>query len=261
VNADTPVLECVNVTRHFGGVRAVEDVTIQVRAGEIVGLVGPNGAGKTTLVDLICGVQLPDRGSIRAHGQTLRGSSASFAQVGRLARTFQHSQVARELTVRENILVGLMASRLSGAGSIVGTLLRGLVRPRLAEADRQIRDVADALNIHHIERRCSELTMGEMRLVEVARALMQAPRVLLLDEPFAGSDAHGVAGVSSALREILRRGCAVILVDHNVDIVASLVERIVLMNQGQVVFDGPTRECLASGQMREVYFGSREVAA
>jgi branched-chain amino acid transport system ATP-binding protein len=258
---DAALLECVSVTKHFGGVRAVEDVSLQIRAGEIVGLVGPNGAGKTTLVDLICGVQEPDRGSIRARGEKLTGSSANYAHVGRLARTFQHSQVARELTVRENILVGLMARRLSGVGPIIGTFVRGLLRPRPSEAETKIQAVADALNIGTLGRRCSELTMGEVRLVEVARALMQEPAVLLLDEPFAGSDAHGVAGISAALREVLRRGCGVILVDHNVDIVASLVGRIVLMDQGRVVFDGPTHDCLASGQMREVYFGSRELRA
>jgi len=138
--------------------------------------------------------------------------------------------------------------------------LVGLFDTSVREAGNRVEEICQQLGITGLERECSELTLGEMRLVEVARALMQNPAILLLDEPFAGSDASGVHGLSESLHHILARGCGVILVDHNVDIVASLVDRVVLMDQGAVVFDGSTQDCLASGQMREVYFGTRVVA-
>lgn len=251
------LLECAHVTKTYGGVHAVADVALRLEEGQILGLVGPNGAGKTTLVDVICGVQRADSGEITVHGRRLTGSPARRALRGGLARTFQHPQLASELTVYDNILVGLVAHRLSGIAAVTKALTVGLVDSRAHESTGKIEAICEALHIGGLRRECSELTLGEMRLVEVARALMQEPKILLLDEPFAGSDAHGVAGLSSALSQILARGCGVILVDHNVDIVAALVDRIVLMDQGRVVFDGPAAECLSSGQMREVYFGNR----
>jgi len=255
----TPLLECKGLNKRYGGVRAVVDASLTLMEGHILGLVGPNGAGKTTLVDLICGVQRADSGEIRVLGQRLAGSPSQRAQKGRLARTFQHPLLANELTVRENITVGLCASAFSGIPAVARSLLAGLVDPRRPSQSRRVDETCEQLGIRELDRECSELTLGEMRLVEVARALMQDPAILLLDEPFAGSDAAGVHGLSQSLQHILGRGCGVILVDHNVDIVASLVERIVLMDQGAIVFDGPSEECLSSGQMREVYFGTRAV--
>jgi branched-chain amino acid transport system ATP-binding protein len=256
-----PLLECADVSKRYGGVRAVRNVSMTVKEGEIVGLVGPNGAGKTTLADLICGVQIADSGEIRVRGQRLTGPPSRRAHRGKLARTFQHPLLARELTVRENVLVGLTSHQLSGIGAVTRSMLAGLFDSRIPSAGRRVEEVCEELHLTGLDRECSELTLGELRLVEVARALMQNPAVLLLDEPFAGSDPDGVHGVSHSLRQIQARGCGVILVDHNVDIVAGLVDRIVLMALGEVVFDGPTRACLASKEMREVYLGTRAIAS
>jgi branched-chain amino acid transport system ATP-binding protein len=258
--SDVPLLQAKGVSKRYGGVRAVRDVSMLLAEGEILGLVGPNGAGKTTLVDLICGVQAADAGEIYVRGRRLSGPPSRRAHIGRLARTFQHPLLAHELTVRENILVGLTAHRLSGITGVVRSMFTGLFDSRISEAGQRVEEICENLRIRGLERECSELTLGEMRLVEVARALMQDPAALLLDEPFACSDAGGVHGLSQAISHILSMGTGVILVDHNVDIVASLVGRIVLMAEGSVVFDGPTRECLESGQMRAVYFGKRSMA-
>jgi branched-chain amino acid transport system ATP-binding protein len=257
--SEVPLLECTRLNKRYGGVRAVVDASFRLAAGHIIGLVGPNGAGKTTLVDLVCGVQRTDSGEIRVRGRRLSGAPSERARRGGLARTFQHPLLANELTVRENITVGLCARGFSGVAAVTRSLLTGLVDSRPPQQARRVDEICEQLGIGGLERECSELTLGEMRLVEVARALMQDPAILLLDEPFAGSDAAGVHGLSASLQHIMARGCGVILVDHNVDIVASLVERIVLMDQGAIVFDGPTEECLSSGQMREVYFGTRAV--
>jgi branched-chain amino acid transport system ATP-binding protein len=247
------VLRCEGVNKHYGGVHAVVDVTLEVRGGEILGLIGPNGAGKTTLVDILGGEQDADSGTVTMLGEPLRGSPAARSTLG-LARTFQHPQLADELTAAQNIIVGLASKRMAGVGPVLARLFDGawLGRPEgLAEAE----EAAASLNLGDISRPIGQLTIGELKLVEVARALVQQPEVVLLDEPFAGMDARGVEGVSEALEELLRRDCGVLVVDHNIDIVADLVHRIVLMDEGATVFDGPPDECLRSEQMQRVYFG------
>ena len=253
--ADT-ILDCRGVGKAYGAVRALTDVSLTLRAGEVLGLVGPNGAGKTTLVDMIGGEQRPDTGSISAGGRPLAGPPSRRAQRNGLARTFQHPQIALDMTARENMLVGLAGRSLGSLGGMLRELVRGMAGTGARLLDGEVDRTAAALGLKDIDRSCMEFTLGELRLVEVARALLMKPSLMLLDEPFAGSDAHGVAGIKSAIAEILRTGCGVILVDHNVDIVASLAHRIALLNLGSKVFDGDPRDCLASPEMQAVYFGS-----
>jgi branched-chain amino acid transport system ATP-binding protein len=161
--------------------------------------------------------------------------------------------------VRENILIGMAAASLGSVRDLVLSVIKGFVRPDTESEDKVVASVAASVGLPNIEQRCSELTLGQLRLVEVARALVAKPYLILLDEPFAGGDVHGVAGISKALREIVKTGASVILVDHNVDLVAALVNRIVLLNFGEVVFDGDAKECLASPAMQDVYFGATHV--
>ena len=135
---------------------------------------------------------------------------------------------------------------------------RGAFRPFESADTAAVAALAEELGIDQLDRPAGDLSLGEQRLVEVGRALGQDPLVLLLDEPFAGSDAAGVTGISEVVRTVQRRGHAVILVDHNVDLVAGLVDRIMLLDRGQSVFDGSPRECLDSPQMQQVYFGVTE---
>lgn len=251
-----PILHCREVSKTYGAVRAVDSVSLTVHAGEVLGLVGPNGAGKTTLEDLIGGEQRPDTGTIHAVGRPLTGPPSRRARFNGMARTFQHPQVALDMTVRENMIVGLAARSMGSLGGMLRQLLRGMVSASDPGLNLEVDRVAAALGLEAIDRYCMELTLGELRLLEVGRALLMKPALMLLDEPFAGSDARGVSGIRSAIAEILKSGCGVILVDHNVDIVASLAHRIVLLNLGAKVFDGSPRDCLASPEMQAVYFGS-----
>lgn len=253
-----PILHCREVSKTYGAVRAVDSVSLTVHAGEVLGLVGPNGAGKTTLVDLIGGEQRPDTGTIHAVGRPLTGPPSRRARFNGMARTFQHPQVALDMTVRENMIVGLAARSMGSLGGMLRQLLRGMVSASDPGLNLEVDRVAAALGLEAIDRYCMELTLGELRLLEVGRALLMKPALMLLDEPFAGSDARGVSGIRSAIAEILKSGCGVILVDHNVDIVASLAHRIVLLNLGAKVFDGSPRDCLASPEMQAVYFGSAD---
>jgi branched-chain amino acid transport system ATP-binding protein len=243
------------LVKRYGGVVAVDDAHFHVEAGECLGLVGPNGAGKTTLVDLITGAQTADAGTIELRGQPLRGSAAARSRLG-LARTFQHPLLAHDLTVRENLTIGRAARGLGSVGAMVRGLLTGIVRASDRAIDADIDEVAAEVRLGDIDRLCGDLGLGEQRLAEVARALLQEPDVLLLDEPFAGADDNGIAGVSEAIRLVRSRGHGVILVDHNIDLVASLVDRIMLLDKGMVVFDGDPAECLRSTEMQEVYFGA-----
>ncbi|WP_320066095.1 ABC transporter ATP-binding protein [Micromonospora sp. RTGN7] len=252
---ETKLLVGRGLAKRYDGVTALADVSFELRAGEILGLVGPNGAGKTTLVDLISGAQAATSGELLLRGQQLTGPASRRARAG-LSRTFQHPQLAPRLSVRDNLLLGRQASRQQTPWRMVAGAFAGAVRPQRV-ADREfVRQLAHKLGIEDLDRQAVDLTLGEQRLVEVGRALGQNPVVLLLDEPFAGSDAQGVAGIAEVIRTVKRRGHAVILVDHNVELVARLVDRVLLLDRGRVVFDGGPQECLASPQMRQVYFGS-----
>ncbi len=249
------LLEGVSLSKRYGGVQAVRDVSFRLNAGEVIGLVGPNGAGKTTLVDLIDGAQRSDEGRLLLQGRRLAGPPSRRARAG-LARTFQQPQLALELTVRENILLGAAASRLADIRGMVTGLVSGMLRPGGGALNTTVERVADSLGIGDITRRCRDLTLGEQRLIEVARAVAQSPSVLLLDEPFAGSDAQGVEAIADAIRAVAAQGHGVVLVDHNVDIVTSIVDSILLLNHGAVAFDGDPQSCLQSHEMQEVYFGT-----
>jgi branched-chain amino acid transport system ATP-binding protein len=250
------LLRCRGLSKSYGGVNAVTNADLEVRAGEIVGLVGPNGAGKTTLVDLIVGTQPADKGELTLAGKKLTGSPAKRGRAG-LARTFQHPQLALELSVWDNLLVGAAGQELGTLPKLLGGMARGLVTPKAPIAVRErVRQIADELGVSGLDRSCADLTLGEMRLVEVARAILRQPSLVLLDEPFAGSDAHGVQSITKILRNLAKRGVGVLVVDHNVDIIAALVDRIVLMDQGRVLFDGDPAECMSSPQMQAVYFGT-----
>ncbi len=242
------------LTKRYGGVVALDDVPLRLGGGEILGLVGPNGAGKTTLVDLISGAQAATAGTLTLQGNRLAGPASKRARAG-LARTFQYPQLALELSVRDNLLLGRAARRMPNPWRMALAAAVGILRPSMADDEAAVTAIAGELSLSRLDREAGDLTLGEQRLVEVGRALGSDPLVMLLDEPFAGSDAAGVAGIIDVIRTVQRRGHAVILVDHNVDLVAGLVDRIMLLDRGRAVFDGDPRECLASPQMQQVYFG------
>lgn len=248
------LLEGRGLRKEYGGVVAVNDVSFSLEAGEVLGLVGPNGAGKTTLVDLISGVQAQTRGELTLDGVALDGPPSRRAALG-LARTFQHPQLAHELSVRNNLLVGLVAPRHRSVLGVIGQAARGMFgRPR-PEDMATIERIAAELDLTDLDRPAGDLTLGEQRLVEVGRALARDPKVLLLDEPFAGADAEGVRGINDVVRVVQSRGHGVILVDHNVDLVAALVDRMMLLNLGETAFDGDPKDCLKSPEMKRIFFG------
>ncbi|WP_305093314.1 ABC transporter ATP-binding protein [Prescottella sp. R16] len=251
--ATEPLLEVRGLSKSYGGVRAVRDVSFGVGAGEVVALVGPNGAGKTTLIDIVFGTQRADAGEIRLLGRTVTGAAEHRARQG-LARTFQHPQVALELTALENIVPGLHGRAIGSFPAAWRWAWRGLFRHPGATIDRAAA-IAARYGIADTTVPCGDLSLGTRRLVEVARAMASEPAVLLLDEPFASGDPESIEAVVGAVRTIQEAGNGVVLVDHNVDLVRELATHVVLLNFGEVAFTGPPDACMSSPAMREVYFG------
>lgn len=248
-----PLLEVRGLSKSYGGVKAVRDISFTVMPGEVVALVGPNGAGKTTLVDIVFGTQIADAGEILLKGRPLVGSSEKRARQG-LARTFQHPQVALELNAVENIVPGLFGREITTFRAAWKWAWLGLLG-RTGDVAAAATAVAARYGVSDLTSPCGDASLGTRRLVEVARAMASEPAVLLLDEPFASGDLDSIEAIASAVRTIQSSGNGVVLVDHNVDLIRELATRVVLLNFGEMAFEGLPEACMSSAAMREVYFG------
>jgi len=242
------------VTKRYGGVTAVDNVRFDLPAGQGLGLVGPNGAGKTTLVDCIVGTQAATSGTGLVDRRSPGTGPTARAQAG-LARTFQHPQLALELSPVENIVPGIVGGQISSYADSLTAMLRGLAgTPR--SVLREAAELAAEYGVTTDSIPTGDLSLGAQRLVEIARAMAARPKVLLLDEPFAGSDPDGIAAVSHAIHQVRDSGRSVVLVDHNVDLIADLSDTVVLLAEGRVAFRGDPVECMRSAEMQAVYFGT-----
>jgi branched-chain amino acid transport system ATP-binding protein len=248
------LLEVRDVSVRFGGIQALDAVTLTVGAAEAVGLVGPNGAGKTTLFDCICGRVRPTAGSVSFDGRPLQGVPAfRRARMG-LARTFQRLEVFPELTVRDHLVVADRGHR--GAGALWRDLLNlGAVRPD--EAAR-VEEILALVGLEEIaDTPVAALGLGRCRLVELGRALACRPRLLLADEPSSGLDGHEAGAVADALRTVQRgRNMAVLLVEHDLEMVARAVDRVVVLDTGAVIAEGPFDVVVAQPAVQRAYLGA-----
>jgi branched-chain amino acid transport system ATP-binding protein len=249
------LLEVRGVTKSYGGVEVLRGVDLTVRPGEIHGLIGANGAGKSTLIDILCGQNRHDAGEITLRGKALAGSPGRRSRSG-LARTFQQPQVSSQLTVAENISLGLAGAELSGLPRILTRIARDILTPH-RDTDARVVAAADAVGLDRLDRLVGSLSFGEMRLVEVARALIATPSLVLLDEPFPGVGDRGLQATLAALQRLRVAEQSVLLVDHNVDVVLGLVDRVSLLVKGVIAFVGTPAECQRSEVFRSVYLGER----
>jgi ABC-type branched-subunit amino acid transport system ATPase component len=250
--AMTPELEGRDLVKSFGGNRAVDGVSIHVQPGQLLGLIGPNGAGKSTLGGLLCGSLRPDSGQVLLRGKRIESMPPhSRARLG-LARTFQSSSEFQRLTVMENLLV---ASPLRQEASWWRSIA-GRRRWQRHEASMVVRArglLEDFELTKHESSFAGELSGGQRRLVEIARALMGEPAVVVLDEPMAGLNQHMVGRVSEHLDRLRSNGLALVLIEHNVGVVSSLSDRIVVMSQGRVIAEGSSDEVLANEEVQATY--------
>ncbi len=247
------LLSLENVSKAFGGIVAVQDVSFTVDTGESVGLVGPNGAGKTTLFNCVCGQLRQDAGAITFGGRSLAGlPTFKRARLG-IGRTYQKVEVFTDMTVRDHLMVAERARR--GEGRLWKDLLN-MSAPTSSEV-RQVEATLELVGITHLaEVSVNSLGLGLCRLVELARALAAEPKILLADEPSSGLDLHETAEVAAVLRTVQReRGTAVLLVEHDLTMVSDVVDRTVVMDLGKVLADGPFTEVMANPTVRQAYLG------
>ena len=243
-------LEVNGLTKRFGGLVAVRDMSFGVRAGEILGLIGPNGSGKSTVMKLIMGIERPDAGSVRINGvEVARRPSHEIARMG-VGIVFQHSRPLHRQTVLENITLALLPDKLT----------RLFADPAI---EARARAIAARVGLSAVlDRRPGTLPFADLRRIEIAKAIARDPQVLLIDEPFAGLTSKETAVFSDLICELRDDGRAVLLVDHNVKSVARLVDRVLAMYVGERIAEGTADEVMRNETVRRVYLGgSIETAA
>jgi branched-chain amino acid transport system ATP-binding protein len=248
-------LSIEHITVHFGGLVAVSDMTFTVNEGEVVGLIGPNGAGKTTAFNVITGFLRPTRGEIRYRGRRLNGLRPNEVAEAGLVRTFQKTSVFAANTVFDNILIGL---HRRGRATAWQTLL-GL--PGVRAEEQRHRDEARAiLDFVGIAQRAGELggalPYGEQRLLEVAVALAARPSLLLLDEPVSGMNPSETSSFMRLLDRIRARDVTVLLVEHDMRMVMGVSDRVVVLNHGKIIAEGPPGEIQRNPEVIRAYLGA-----
>jgi branched-chain amino acid transport system ATP-binding protein len=239
------LLEARGLVKHFGGVQAVAGLDLTMADGEVLGLIGPNGAGKTTVFNLLSGFLAPNSGSIHFRGRSVRGLAPhAICRLG-LARTFQIVRPFARLSVLDNVMVGALARH-----------------PEAPRARERARGVIDRLGLGpKAAQRAGALTLPERKRLELARALATEPTLLLLDEVMAGLNATEIAALVALIGEIHRGGVSILLIEHNMRAVMALSHRIVVLNFGETVTEGPPAVVANDPRVVEAYLGEDYAAA
>lgn len=234
------MLSLQNISKSFGGVKAVSDVSLEIEKGDVLGLIGPNGAGKSTLINLISGLLSPDNGAIYLSGKNITSrKSYERARLG-LARTFQNLRIYPNLTVGQNIEVAEISSQYSE-------------RKETKNLDEIIHvfDLSDKADLAS-----DELSYGHLRRLEIVRALALNPLVLLLDEPAAGMNENETQELSNSLRWVQENNsCAIIVIDHDLKFIMGVCDKITVMNMGEVIASGKPNEISNDARVKEAYIG------
>lgn len=251
----TEVVEISGLRKAFGGIVVADDINLKLAAGQVVGLIGPNGAGKTSLFNLMSGVVRPDSGSIVLEGRPLNGCKTHVrAQLG-LTRTWQNLRLFPSLSVFDNLMVAARDYR----GEKLSNVL--LARSALAKSERankeRVRDVLSETGLEAVaDKAAADLTFGQQKLVGVARALMNEPRCLLLDEPMAGVEGQAYEIMKNVVRRVAAGGAAICVVEHNVAFIRDLCNFGVFMFAGKIMASGEVETLISDPQLTELYFGT-----
>ncbi len=247
------VLQVEAVRKEFGGLVAVNDISFQVHAGQIMGLIGPNGAGKSTTFNLITGLLDLTSGQVKFRGETLSGLSSREIATRGISRTFQHVKMIPDMTVLENVALGAHLRGHQGGVAAMLRLERGEEHRLLREAATQLERVGMKDSMHEL---AGNLAMGPQRLLEIARALCSDPALLLLDEPAAGLRHKEKQALAAVLRQLREEGMSILLVEHDMDLVMDVCDRLVVMEFGTHLMEGTPAEVQQSPAVRAAYLGT-----
>jgi branched-chain amino acid transport system ATP-binding protein len=250
----TALLDLDLLTRRFGGITAVDSVSMSVEAGSIHGLIGPNGAGKTTTLNLISGLIPPTSGRMMLAEKDVTGEPAHRLAARGVRRTFQNLKLFTELTVLQNVMIGLHAN---GSSGVFEAIL--ITAKQRREEEMMHRDSLAALETvglaDQADRAASSLAYGHRRLLEIARAIVARPVLLLLDEPAAGLNPTEAEALVALIRRINAQGVTVVLVEHHMDVIMAACSRITVLNYGQKLAEGTPAEIRANESVIEAYLG------
>jgi ABC-type branched-subunit amino acid transport system ATPase component len=251
-----PLLSVSGVRRSFYGVQALTGVELEVAPGRITGLIGPNGAGKTTLFNCISGLVPPNAGRIAFNGQDIAGWRPDRITRRGLVRTFQIARGCPRLTVRENLVLYGKGQPGEGIGA---ALWRGpAMRRREAELQARAHRIAQRLNLAEVlDNKAAALSGGQKKLLEIGRALMAEPKMILLDEPIAGVNPSLARDIGEILRAIVADGVTLLLIEHQMDMIARLCDHVIVMAEGRRMTEGSFTEVAADRAVQDAYMGRR----
>ena len=249
------MLEIRNLSKSFGGVHAVQDVSFAIREGAIHSVIGPNGAGKTTLFNLITGVYTPTRGEILLRGENVAGMSPDALARRGMSRTFQNLQICLNMTAIDNVMVG---AHLRLNQNLFASMLR---LPSVRKADQACRDEAaqlmDFVGVgQYVDADSSQMPYGALKRLEIARALAARPKVLLLDEPAAGLNHTETGEIEALIRKVAQSGVTVVLVEHDMKLVMNLSDHILVLDYGKKLAEGTAAEVRANPDVVAAYLGA-----
>ena len=248
------LLEIRNIEKRFGGVSALADVSLGIERGEIYGLIGPNGAGKTTLFNVLTGLYVPDRGEFEFDGASLVGLKPNRVAECGIARTFQNIRLFGNMTAKENVMVGRHVRTKAGAlGAVLRTRRTRLEEEAIRQRSRELLDYVGIGRYGDIVAR--NLSYGDQRRLEIARALATEPRLLALDEPAAGMNATETAQLRGLLETIRSDGVTVLLIEHDVKLVMGLCDRVAVLDYGKKIAEGEPALVRADSEVIRAYLG------
>ncbi|MCS7171842.1 MAG: ABC transporter ATP-binding protein [Armatimonadetes bacterium] len=240
-----PVLTVRNLVKRFGGILAVDGVSFDLEDGVVLGIIGPNGSGKTTLLNLLNGVYGPDAGEVWVAGHRVEGGPPQrLADLG-VMRTFQNTRVFRSLTAMQNMLVPVLHRAIPDS-----------------DAQHRAMELLASVGLEgYAQVPASQLSGGQQRLLEFVRALMPRPRVVLMDEPFAGVHPDAIEVMTERLKTLQQEGVSFVVVSHEIPVLMSISQRVLCLNQGRVIADGPPEEVARNDAVVEAYLGGGRASA